>query len=173
MSAKKKSPKRAAKRPAKTAKKKAAPKRKAKKVVRAAARRPAKKRAKKAAPRKATVKAKPKTKTKTALRRRDGSGHLDPKYAADLRARSRETPRDETSGFFEDPRTQDDLAEVLGEEFIGGATSGEGAGEDVANQEVPEEVGGPFVVTSANTEFAEGTDESNPKGSRREPFPRT
>jgi hypothetical protein len=171
MSAKKKTPKRAAKRPAKTVKKKAAPKRKANKVVRAAARRPAKKVAKKAAPRKAAAKAKPKA--KPSLRRRDGSGHLDPKYAADLRARSRETPRDETSGFFEDPRTQDDLAEVLGEEFVGGATSGEGAGEDVANQEVPEEVGGPFVVTSANTEFAEGTDESNPKGSRREPFPRS
>jgi hypothetical protein len=62
---------------------------------------------------------------------------------------------------------------VLAEEVVGKATSGEDTGEDVANQDVDEEVGGPFVLTTAGTEFAEGTDASNPKGSRREPFPRT
>jgi hypothetical protein len=53
------------------------------------------------------------------------------------------------------------------------ATSGEDEGEDVANQDVPEELGGPFVVTDADTEFAQGTDASNPRGAKREPFPRT
>ncbi len=50
-------------------------------------------------------------------------------------------------------------------------TSGEEAAEDIRNQEVPEEEGGPFVVTPARVEFAAGTDESNPPGAEPEPFP--
>lgn len=56
----------------------------------------------------------------------------------------------------------DDLAEELGEAFVMTATSGEQADEDIRDQEVPEERGGPFVVTPAGREFARGTDESNP-----------
>ena len=41
------------------------------------------------------------------------------------------------------------------------------------NQVVPEESGGPFVETSAGTEFAGGTDESNIEEATREPFPTT
>ena len=108
--------------------------------------------------------------------RRDGAGHLSPKYAADLRRRAKgeaATRNQNEDAFVHGTHVRDDLAEQLAEEMVGAATSGEDAGEDLANQDVPEERGGPFVVTSAGTEFAEGTDESNPKGSKREPFPRT
>jgi hypothetical protein len=106
------------------------------------------------------------------IRRRDGSGHLDPKYAADLLRQSGQ-PESEGVGFLAHARSSDDLAEALGEQFIEGATTGEGAAEEDLDQEVPEERGGPFVRSNAGTEFAEGTDRSNPKGAKREPFPTT
>ena len=52
------------------------------------------------------------------------------------------------------------------------ATLGQYEG-DAFNQIVPEESGGPFVETSAGTEFAGGTDESNIEEATREPFPTT
>ncbi len=109
-----------------------------------------------------------------ALKRRDGAGHLDARYSADLRRKSLENagPR-EGEAFLRGSRSKDDLAEQLGEEFVAAATKGEAEGEDVLNQDVPEERGGPFLVTTGGTEFAEGTDPSNPKGAKREPFPRT
>jgi hypothetical protein len=105
-----------------------------------------------------------------ALRRRDATGHLDPKYAADLLAQSG-GHEVEGSSFVTRPRSKDDLAETFGEEFVETVTSGESHEEDA--EEVPEERGGPFVETTAGTEFAEGTDESNPEGADREPFPTT
>jgi hypothetical protein len=116
-----------------------------------------------------------KGKTGAGIKRRDGAGHLDKAYSADLRRKSRESagPRTDGEAFIHGARTNDDLAEQLAEEFVEAATTGEAEGEDVLNQLVPEERGGPFVVTTAGTEFAEGTDASNPKGSKREPFPRT
>jgi hypothetical protein len=70
-------------------------------------------------------------------------------------------------------KTSEPLAEHLGESFIEAATMGEAVEEDVVNEEVPEELGGPFVVSPAREEFAPGTDASNPKGAEREPFPKT
>jgi len=70
-------------------------------------------------------------------------------------------------------QTQLALAEKLGEEVIETATSGEDEAEDVFNQIVTEENGGPFLETSGGTEFAHGTDASNIAGATREPFPRT
>jgi hypothetical protein len=70
-------------------------------------------------------------------------------------------------------RSKDDLAEVMGETWVETATSGEDENEEVFNQGVPEDEGGPFVTTTAGQEFAEGTDASNPKRSKREPFPKT
>jgi hypothetical protein len=125
---------------------------------------------------KATARAAPvksaKARAKPLMRREDHAGHLDPRYAAELRRQSgRPTP--EPDSFVNRPRSKDDLVEELGEEFVGQATSGEYEGEDLQDQQVAEERGGPFVETSASTEFAEGTDPSNPKGATREPFPRT
>lgn len=84
-------------------------------------------------------------------------------------------PRDnepDANAFIHSSRhSNDDLAEALGEQFLSSATSGEEAGEDAMNVEVTEEAGGPFVITSAGSEFAEGTDSSNPRGAKRAPVP--
>jgi hypothetical protein len=107
------------------------------------------------------------------LQRRDGTGHLDPKYAADLRSRSLESgPRQEDVAFLGRPKSSDPLAEALGEEFLEAATTGEDAALDALNQDMPEDAGGPFVVTRARDEFARGRDPSNPRGATREPFPK-
>jgi hypothetical protein len=112
----------------------------------------------------------PKSKPAPAFRR-ERAGHLDPKYARDLLAQS--GGREREGRDFLEGRRRDDLAEGLGEEFVEEATSGENEGADLQDREVPEERGGPFVVTTGATEFADGTDASNPKDSKREPFPRT
>ena len=62
----------------------------------------------------------------------------------------------------------DDLAENLAEEFVDAVTGGDGA-EDAA---VSEEIGGPFVFTSAADEFAHDIDAANPPDAEREPLPR-
>jgi hypothetical protein len=174
-----------------TKSRKAAPKKKrvvakakpAKKVVKAASKKVPPKRVatKRAAPQKAATKvaakAKPAAKAKSAaappIKRRDGAGHLDPKYAQDLRARSRAKAKDDDRAFLAGARSADSLTEELGEEFVETITSGEDEGNEVRDQRVAEEVGGPFTLTNGSTEFAEGTDGSNPKTSTREPFPRT
>jgi hypothetical protein len=106
--------------------------------------------------------------------RRDATGHLDPKYAADLRKRSLESSseRGEEVAFLERAKSSDPLVETLGEEFLESATSGEDATLEALNRDVPEEEGGPFVVTRGKDEFARGRDPSNPRGSTREPFPK-
>jgi hypothetical protein len=71
-----------------------------------------------------------------------------------------------------DVTVNDDLAESLAEEFVHAATSGEDQGEEAMDQVVPEEIGGPFIETSAEEEFADGVDESNPSDAEPEPMPR-
>ncbi|HSQ65438.1 MAG TPA: hypothetical protein VLM85_19600 [Polyangiaceae bacterium] len=132
----------------------------------------------KATPKKAAPKMKAAPKKKTAakskaVQRQDRAGHLAPRYAAGLRARSGKEEKEDVEAFLKGTRSEDDLAEGLGEEVIGKATTGEDEGEDFANQVVDEEGGGPFVVTTGGTEFADGVDESNPADAEREPFPTT
>jgi hypothetical protein len=106
------------------------------------------------------------------MRRRDRAGHIDPKYARELIEKGE--PREvDPSSFVERPRSRDDLVEQLGEEFVTDVTGAEHRGEDVLDQNVPEELGGPFVESNAASEFAHGTDASNPKNATKEPFPRT
>ncbi|MCC6525476.1 MAG: hypothetical protein IT373_22685 [Polyangiaceae bacterium] len=69
-------------------------------------------------------------------------------------------------------RTRVDLAEELAEEFVRSAVSGEESLPDLLEEEQTEELGGPFVTTSATREFALGADDSNPAGALREAFPR-
>ena len=160
--------------------KKAAPARKAAKKAKAApARRPAKKAkaarkpAKKAkVARAARPPAKPSVARPKTLQRRDHAGHIDPTYAAELLDKSEPREPDPQS-FVEQPRSSDDLVEELGEEFVQEVTGAEYKAEDTLNEEVAEEVGGPFVTTGADTEFAQGTDPSNPPDATREPFPRS
>ncbi len=84
--------------------------------------------------------------------------------------------KDDGTAFLRDPeggpaRTADSLAQELAEQYLIAATSGEQVAEDNLNEEVPEELGGPFVETSAGTEFADGEDETNPRGASREALP--
>lgn len=67
-------------------------------------------------------------------------------------------------------RISDDLAESLAEEFLLSATSGD-TGDEAHDQSVPEEIGGPFVETTAGEEFADGFDGSNPADATAEPLP--
>jgi len=108
--------------------------------------------------------------------RRDGTGHLEATYGADLRARSRASAEDHTvdRAFLRKSKSLDDpLAEQLGEEAVMTMTSAEDQSDQLQDVEVVEEIGGPFEVTTAGQEFARGTDRSNPRGATREPFPRT
>jgi hypothetical protein len=68
-------------------------------------------------------------------------------------------------------RIRDDLAESLAEEFIQAATRGSDD-DEALDGVVPEELGGPFVETSAAEEFANDTDDMNPPDAEPEPLPR-
>jgi|SRR5882724_9531801 len=113
--------------------------------------------------------------TTNGVRRHDRAGHLDPRYAAQLRAKSLESREasDAEPAFVKGARSSDDLAEEFGEEAVESMTTGEDEGEDARNQFVDEEIGGPFVETSGKTEFANDNDESNPEDATREPFPKS
>lgn len=106
------------------------------------------------------------------IRRRDRPGHIDPRYGADLLEIARRSAPGEHA-FLARTRSNDEVAERRGEEFIEGITSAEYCAADDRDEQTTEEVGGPFVVSPAAKEFAPGTDASNPKSSTREPFPTT
>jgi hypothetical protein len=88
----------------------------------------------------------------------------------------RSTRSDSADAFFPDPqggpaRAPDDLAESLAEDFVASATSGDNVDDEVMNQVVSEEIGGPFIETSSSEEFADGVDESNPEDAEVEGRP--
>ena len=109
-----------------------------------------------------------------ATRRRESTNGtrqrpLPPSYGLHQRS-------DDGNAFMPDPedgpaRIRDDLAENLAEDYVQAATQGMEVEED-HDQIVPEELGGPFVETSAAEEFALDTDEANPEDASREPLPR-
>jgi len=103
----------------------------------------------------------------------DGAGHLDPAYAQRLLDLGRGERVEEPAAFIKSGTKKDDLAEELGEAAVTAMTSGEDELAADLEEEVAEELGGPFVETSGDTEFAAGTDESNIPGATREPFPTT
>jgi hypothetical protein len=90
------------------------------------------------------------------------------------RPRAFARPRsDDANAFMPDPEggpahIPDDLAENLAEDFVDAVTGGDG-GDDAA---VTEEIGGPFIFTSAADEFAHDIDAANPPDAEREPLPR-
>ena len=151
-----------------------------KKVGKKAAAAPPPRDTKQSAPRQAATKAKARRAKKPALRPRvrDAAQRPDVSHEKALLredlgkedgpVREREQPEELIRG-----AAHDDLAEELGEEFVQSATSGEQAAQDIRDEEVPEESGGPFVETSGRSEFAYGTDASNPKDAEPAPFPTT
>lgn len=91
--------------------------------------------------------------------------------------------RDDGRAFLPDPydakstrdhsvRSKEALADTLGQEFIASATNGEEQTTEDLNAITEEEMGGPFLQTTAQEEFAGDTDEMNPVDGAREPFPR-
>lgn len=116
--------------------------------------------------------------TRAPLQRRDAAGHLNPSYARHLLARAREGHNDANDAqsrhaFFSCARSSDAYAEGMGESFIESATSGEGSATSRHEEWTWEEEGGPFVMTAASEEFAEGLDESNIAEATREALPTT
>jgi hypothetical protein len=91
---------------------------------------------------------------------------------------ARPRPRsDDADAFLPDPdhgpaRTNDDLAQALGEELVRSATTGQDPDEDVLSGSVPEELGGPFIETTDLQEMAFDADPANPPGTVPEPLPR-
>jgi hypothetical protein len=90
--------------------------------------------------------------------------------------RARRERSDDADAFFPDPgdgpaRVSDDLAELLALDFVTSATTGEDAAGDDFEQEVPEEIGGPFLESDADQEFDRRPDGSNPLDGTREPLP--
>jgi hypothetical protein len=104
---------------------------------------------------------------------RDGAGHLEPAYEAQLRLDVRARRVVGERAFVGRASSAGSLAEQSGEEFVMAVTSGGATDELALYDEATEERGGPFIVTNSSLEFAYGTDESNPLGATREPFPRS
>jgi hypothetical protein len=110
-------------------------------------------------------------------RRRPPAREGAPPDAGEQRPAGATGRSDTADAFVRDPeggpaRAPDDLAEALAEDFVLSATSGEDADDEVLEEVVPEEVGGPFVETDAEEEFATEPDASNPPDAEREPLPR-
>jgi hypothetical protein len=84
---------------------------------------------------------------------------------------------DDADAFIRDPdsggpvQSRDNLADTLGREFVTAATTGENAADEDLEQEVPEEVGGPFLESKASREYDPQPDESNPVGATKEALP--
>jgi hypothetical protein len=110
-----------------------------------------------------------------SITRRDATGHLNPKYEQELLEESRATQNDggTAEAFILRPRSAEQLTEELGEAYVEAATTGEDALTERQDRVVPEEQGGPFVLSSDADEFAAGTDGSNIPEATREPFPKT
>jgi hypothetical protein len=121
---------------------------------------------------KTPLKATPATKKPSSLQTTARKRALVRPKSADVGAREKPPGRPEQRrAFFSDARhTTDALAEELGESFVLSATSGEDS-EEYFERERPEEEGGPFLETTARTEFAYGTDESNPEDAEPAPWP--
>jgi hypothetical protein len=175
--------------PKKKALKKAAPAKKPLAKKRASVKKPAAKKAaapkKKAAAKKHAAKKAPAPKKKPVVHAKAGKPkQAPPKKTASLqKPLSKQPPpsnqpKDDGTAFLPDPRSErharvkDDLAEELGEEFVEGATSGESV-DDARDAPLVEEDGGPFVTTSAESQYGTGVDASNPEDAEREPFPLT
>ncbi len=100
--------------------------------------------------------------------RLDGNGERQ--WSDPVEAAAEDDPRSMPEQAMFDPEV-DDLAEMLGEEYVRSVTSGEEQGVELRDEEVPEEEGGPFIETSPRKEFAFDVDDSNPEDAEREPLP--
>ena len=71
----------------------------------------------------------------------------------------------------ETPDGVDEVGEELAETFLEDATGADDAATEHRAENTVEDRGGPFVLTTGATEFADGTDASNPADAEREGSP--
>lgn len=95
------------------------------------------------------------------------------KQARPLRDEQRPSDAD---AFFRDPgdgpaHAPDEVADQLAERFLNAATSGEDTNEARLEEPALEELGGPYVTTTAAEELADDVDPSNPEDAEPAPFP--
>ncbi len=106
-------------------------------------------------------------------RREQAPGHFDDRYRQDLLEgqvrRRRESER--AVGFLTSPRSREELAEKFGEAFVRSATSGHAETPLALDSAGTEDVGGPFVETGEQQEYARGADASNPPDAEPAAFP--
>ena len=84
--------------------------------------------------------------------------------------------KDDADAFIRDPQggafhTSGSVDEEMAEEFMRDALTGEDASEDIRDQPLAEEYGGPFITTTAQQELADDLDESNPADATKEALP--
>ncbi|MGK3960520.1 hypothetical protein WMF38_46625 [Sorangium sp. So ce118] len=92
-------------------------------------------------------------------------------------ARQSAARKDDRDAFIPDPgdgpaEVMDEFAEQIAEQYLASATSGKGdTTEDYEDMVDPEEVGGPFIITTAEQEMGYSRDSMNPDDAEVEPFP--
>ncbi|MEO6950264.1 MAG: hypothetical protein ABI321_00520 [Polyangia bacterium] len=84
--------------------------------------------------------------------------------------------KDDANAFLPDPQggafhTTGSVDEEMAEEFMRDALTGEDASEDIRDQPLAEELGGPFVISTIGQELADDIDECNPIDAMKEPVP--
>lgn len=65
----------------------------------------------------------------------------------------------------------DAMGTELAQAWVENATGADDAFREHRDEQTVEELGGPFIITRGETEFASGTDASNPIDAEREAFP--
>ncbi|WP_437630733.1 hypothetical protein [Sorangium sp. So ce854] len=92
-------------------------------------------------------------------------------------ARKSAARTDDRDAFIPDPgdgptEVVDEFAERIAEQYLASATSGKGdTTEDYEDEVEPEEIGGPFIITTAEQEIGYSRDSMNPDDAEIEPFP--
>ena len=107
--------------------------------------------------------------------RRDPTGHLNPDYERELRALSGHSGHKKNldpTAFINTPNTRDEFAEAFGEGAVLAMTSGAEGEQQVFDQIVIEEWGGPFIMTPARAEFASGPDADDIPTAELSAFPK-
>jgi hypothetical protein len=100
------------------------------------------------------------------------TGHRKPPKA---KPRARPAPAAEPERRHELSEKTRDGVDAMGTElaqaWVENATGADDAFREHRDEQTVEELGGPFIITRGETEFASGTDASNPIDAEREAFP--
>ena len=110
--------------------------------------------------------------------KQDGSQRATSRsHGQDFVDAARRSRADDRDAFIPDPGdgpTQgvDEFAEQIAEQYLSSATSGKGdTTEDYEDMMDDEELGGPFIITTAEQEMGYSRDSMNPDDAEVEPFP--